>query len=56
MNAKELDRNKRKVMELVGQMKAKGHASNLSLEHITADHLSMETLLSLTSKRAGKFL
>lgn len=36
-------------------MKSKGHALNLSLEHITADHLSMETLLSLTSKRAGEW-
>lgn len=36
-------------------MKKKGHAANLSLEDISADHLSMETLLSLTSKRAGEW-
>ena len=36
-------------------MKKKGHATNLSLDHISADHLSMETLLSLTSKRAGEW-
>jgi len=51
----ELEKNKQKVQELVGAMKAKGHATNLSLENISADHLSMETLLSLTSKRAGEW-
>jgi hypothetical protein len=43
------------VQELCGEMKKKGHAANLSLEDISADHLSMETLLSLTSKRAGEW-
>lgn len=42
-------------MELCCEMKKKGHAANLSLDHISADHLSMETLLSLTSKRAGEW-
>ncbi len=55
LNKKELEKNKSKVMELVAAMKKKGHARNLSLEHISADHLSMETLLSLTSKRAGEW-
>merc|ERR1719461_331536 len=55
MSKKELEKNKQKVQELVGAMKAKGHATNLSLENISADHLSMETLLSLTSKRAGEW-
>ena len=41
------------VQELVAAMKAKGRAVNLNLDKISADHLSMETLLSLTSKRAG---
>ena len=36
-------------------MKAKGRAVNLNLDKISADHLSMETLLSLTSKRAGEW-
>ena len=36
-------------------MKKKGRAVNLNLERISADHLSMETLLSLTSKRAGEW-
>jgi hypothetical protein len=43
------------VQELCAEMKKKGHAANLSLEDISADHLSMETLLSLTSKRAGEW-
>ena len=43
------------MQDLVAAMKAKGHAVNLSLDHISADHLSMETLLSLTSKRAGEW-
>merc|ERR1719461_1060215 len=55
MSKKELEKNKQKVQEPVGAMKAKGHATNLSLENISADHLSMETLLSLTSKRAGEW-
>ena len=40
---------------MCSEMKKKGHAANLSLENISADHLSMETLLSLTSKRAGEW-
>ena len=55
MSQRELEKNKLKVQELCGAMKAKGHATNLSLENISADHLSMETLLSLTSKRAGEW-
>ena len=55
MSQRELAKNKQKVQELCAAMKAKGHAVNLSLENISADHLSMETLLSLTSKRAGEW-
>ena len=55
MNRRELEKNKQKVRDLVSAMKKKGHAVNLNLDHITADHLSMETLLSLTSKRAGEW-
>ena len=43
------------MRDLVSAMKKKGHAANLNLDFITADHLSMETLLSLTSKRAGEW-
>ena len=53
MSKLELEKNKSKVQELVAAMKAKGRAANLSLDHISADHLAMETLLSMTSKRAG---
>merc|ERR1719232_1312703 len=55
MSQRELAKNKQKVQELVGAMKAKGRATNLSLDHISADHLAMETLLSMTSKRAGEW-
>jgi hypothetical protein len=55
MNKRELEKNKQKVRDLVSAMKVKGHATNLNVDHITADHLSMETLLSLTSKRAGEW-
>ncbi len=55
MNRRELEKNKQKVRDLVSAMKKKGHAVNLNVDHITADHLSIETLLSLTSKRAGEW-
>merc|ERR1712141_725070 len=55
LNPRELEKNKSKVQELVAAMKAKGRATNLSLDHISADHLAMETLLSMTSKRAGEW-
>ena len=55
LSKRELEKNKSKVQELVAAMKAKGRATNLSLDHISADHLAMETLLSMTSKRAGEW-
>ncbi len=55
MSKYDLEKNKKKVQELCSEMKAKGHAKNLNIENISADHLSMETLLSLTSKRAGEW-
>ena len=55
LNRRELEKNRQKVQDLVAAMKAKGHAVNLSLDRISADHLAMETLLSLTSKRAGEW-
>ena len=36
-------------------MKVKGHAKDLKLDGINASNLAMETLLSLTSKRAGEW-
>ncbi|XP_071515023.1 uncharacterized protein wapl isoform X3 [Panulirus ornatus] len=47
--------NKKKIRELCRDMQKKGHAKHLNLDNITAGHLAMETLLSLTSKRAGEW-
>ena len=52
---KELEKNKQKVIEMCTEMKSKGHAGTLNLDKISADHLAMETLLSMTSKRAGEW-
>ena len=43
----------RQVRELCAQLQRQGQAKQLQLDNITAGHLSMETLLSLTSQRAG---
>ncbi|ROT79628.1 wings apart-like protein homolog [Penaeus vannamei] len=51
----EVDHNKKKIRELCRDMQKKGHAKHLNLNNITAGHLAMETLLSLTSKRAGEW-
>ncbi|KAG0728666.1 Protein wings apart-like [Chionoecetes opilio] len=50
-----LQQNNRKIRELCHDMQKKGHAKHLNLENINAGHLAMETLLSLTSKRAGEW-
>jgi len=55
LHGKELAKNKQKVIDICTEMKAKGHAGSLNLELISADHLAMETLLSMTSKRAGEW-
>ncbi|KAF0302287.1 Protein wings apart-like [Amphibalanus amphitrite] len=49
----ELRKNRAKVRELCAQLQRQGQAKQLRLDNITAGHLSMETLLSLTSQRAG---
>ncbi|XP_037084937.1 protein wings apart-like [Pollicipes pollicipes] len=49
----ELCKNRAKVRELCAQLQRQGQAKQLNLDTITAGHLSMETLLSLTSQRAG---
>merc|ERR1739847_235731 len=51
----DLEKNKKKVLELILEMQSKGHAVNLNIENISSDYLSMETLLSMTSKRAGEW-
>jgi len=55
MDKKELQKNKQKVIDICAEMQKKGHAGSLNLDLISADHLSMETLLSMTSKRAGEW-
>nr|CAG4648495.1 EOG090X017M [Polyphemus pediculus] len=55
VEVKELEKNKLKVRELCEEMVRKGHAPHLQLDKITAAQLAMETLLSLTSKKAGEW-
>ncbi|KAM4703257.1 wings apart-like protein homolog [Rhinophrynus dorsalis] len=49
MNEKEMKKIKEKIRKLCETV----HNKHLDLENITTGHLAMETLLSLTSKRAG---
>uniref|UniRef100_A0A6A7FXN6 Protein wings apart-like n=1 Tax=Hirondellea gigas TaxID=1518452 RepID=A0A6A7FXN6_9CRUS len=44
-----------KIRDLCRQLQKKGHAKHLDLDSIDAGSLAMETLLSLTSKRAGEW-
>ena len=41
------------VAELCSQLQRQGQAKQLRLDNISASQLAMETLLSLTSQRAG---
>uniref|UniRef100_A0A8C9Y3S8 Wings apart-like protein homolog n=1 Tax=Sander lucioperca TaxID=283035 RepID=A0A8C9Y3S8_SANLU len=49
LTAKEVEKVKEKIRKLCETV----HNKHLDLENITTGHLAMETLLSLTSKRAG---
>ncbi|XP_075697827.1 wings apart-like protein homolog isoform X2 [Rhinoderma darwinii] len=49
MNEKDMNKIKEKIRKLCETV----HNKHLDFENITAGHLAMETLLSLTSKRAG---
>nr|XP_057913964.1 wings apart-like protein homolog [Doryrhamphus excisus] len=49
LTAKEMEKVKEKIRKLCETV----HNKHLDLENITTGHLAMETLLSLTSKRAG---
>uniref|UniRef100_A0A8C7FH84 Wings apart-like protein homolog n=1 Tax=Oncorhynchus kisutch TaxID=8019 RepID=A0A8C7FH84_ONCKI len=49
LTAKEMSKVKEKIRKLCDTV----HNKHLDLENITTGHLAMETLLSLTSKRAG---
>nr|CAH7734752.1 unnamed protein product [Callosobruchus chinensis] len=55
LSSSQLEKNKRKVRELCAEIQSRGHAVHLNLESITVGQLAMETLLSLTSKRAGEW-
>lgn len=55
IEGRELEKNKLKVREICEEMVRKGHAPHLQLDKITAAQLAMETLLSLTSKKAGEW-
>ncbi|XP_053949793.1 protein wings apart-like [Anastrepha ludens] len=47
------ERNRQKVRELCDEIKSQGKAAHLNVDTLTVGTLAMETLLSLTSKRAG---
>ncbi|XP_055629017.1 protein wings apart-like [Toxorhynchites rutilus septentrionalis] len=53
LNRGQLEKNKQKVHELCEEIKNSGKAKHMDLENITVGSLAMESLLSLTSKRAG---
>ncbi|KAG8228189.1 hypothetical protein J437_LFUL008627 [Ladona fulva] len=55
ISSAQLDKNKLKVRELCAEIQSQGHAVHLDLDNITVGHLAMETLLSLTSRRAGEW-
>ncbi|XP_056640282.1 protein wings apart-like isoform X1 [Diorhabda sublineata] len=55
LSSAQLEKNKQKVRELCAEIQSQGHAMHLNLESITVGQLAMETLLSLTSKRAGEW-
>lgn len=49
-------RHRQRVLDLCVEMKNRGHATHLKLDRITASELALETLLHLTSKRAGEWV
>lgn len=51
----QLQRNEQKVLEICRDIKSQGKAPHLNLENISIGTLAMETLLTLTSKRAGEW-
>ncbi|XP_049821010.1 protein wings apart-like isoform X3 [Aethina tumida] len=55
LSSQQLEKNKQKVRELCAEIQSQGHAMHLNLDAITVGQLAMETLLSLTSKRAGEW-
>lgn len=55
LTQQQLERNRKKVRELCEEVKSQGKGVHLNLDSITMGTLAMETLLSLTSKRAGEW-
>ncbi|XP_034243848.1 wings apart-like protein homolog 1 isoform X2 [Thrips palmi] len=55
LSSSQLLKNKLKVRELCAEIQSQGHAKHLNLDNITVGQLAMETLLSLTSRRAGEW-
>ncbi|XP_017775345.1 PREDICTED: protein wings apart-like [Nicrophorus vespilloides] len=55
LSTAQLEKNKQKVRELCAEVQSQGQAMHLNLDNITVGQLAMETLLSLTSKRAGEW-
>ncbi|XP_076329388.1 wings apart-like protein homolog isoform X2 [Tachypleus tridentatus] len=51
----QVSKNREKVIQLCEQMKLNGHAKHLSLDKINTGNLAMETLLSLSSRKAGEW-
>nr|ABM68580.1 AAEL002532-PA [Aedes aegypti] len=51
----QLEKNQQKVRELCEEIKNSGKAKHMDLDNITTGSLAMESLLSLTSKRAGEW-
>lgn len=49
------ERHREKVQQLCEQMQQKGHAKHLNLNRVNTGTLALETLLSLTSRRAGEW-
>ncbi|XP_029849869.2 wings apart-like protein homolog isoform X1 [Ixodes scapularis] len=50
-----MERHREKVQQLCEQMQQKGHAKHLNLNRVNTGTLALETLLSLTSRRAGEW-
>ncbi|KAJ2947444.1 hypothetical protein O0L34_g17229 [Tuta absoluta] len=55
LTSSQLAKTQERVRELCAEIKSQGKATHLDLDNITVGHLAMETLLSLTSKRAGEW-
>ncbi|XP_041988819.1 protein wings apart-like [Aricia agestis] len=55
LTSAQLTKTQERVRELCAEIKSQGNTNHLDLDNITVGHLAMETLLSLTSKRAGEW-